>query len=80
MCREELTELNLDRVVGGTKQAQTNITQDNTGNKKTVQQTNVNGKNEIKVVQYNKVTGNKGNVKIGSPVNIEHPTGPIYIS
>lgn len=81
MARQELDELNLDRVTGGTKTVKkAPVNQNTIGNKNAVNQNNVNGKNQIGVVQHNHVKGNKGDVKIGSPVSIEHPTGPIYIS
>ena len=81
MGRQELDELNLDMVAGGANTVKpAPINQNTTGNKNAVNQNNVNGKNQIGVVQHNHVKGNKGNVKIGSPVNIDHPAGPIYIS
>lgn len=81
MGRQELDELNLDMVAGGANMVKpAPINQNTTGNKNAVNQNNVNGKNQIGVVQYNHVKGNNGNVKIGSPVNIDHPAGPININ
>ncbi|MCR5758006.1 MAG: hypothetical protein K6F95_08885 [Selenomonas sp.] len=73
MNKEELNELHLDTVAGGAG----GIDQSSNGNKKAVQQNNANGKNAIKIVQYNTVEKNKGNVKIGPTVTIENPQGPI---
>ncbi len=81
MERQELDELNLDMIAGGANTVNpATINQNTTGNKNAVNQNNANGKNQIGVVQHNHVKGNNGNVKIGSPVNIDHPAGPIYIS
>jgi len=76
MHKEELNELHLDTVAGGG----VGIDQSSNGNKKAVQQNNANGKNEIKIIQYNTIKGNSGDVKTGPNMTIEHHSGPITIN
>ncbi len=79
--RQELDELKLDGITGGTSAPEpTRIKQSATGNKNMVNQSNVNGPNKISIVQYNTVEGNSGNVKIGSPVHFDGTTGPLNLT
>lgn len=79
MSKEELNEQNLDMVTGGAKES-VKVDQNIIGNKKHVQQSNVNGKNEIKAVQYNTVKGNTGKVTINGPINLENTNGPVNLT
>lgn len=79
--RQELDELKLDSVTGGAAAPKpTQFDQSTTGNKKMVNQNNVNGQNKVSIVQYNTVKGNSGEVKFGSPIHIDGTSGPVNIT